>query len=146
MNLAGLEAQFARHRTGFAAGGAVVVVVIALWRHHQAAQTPAATDASNADGTAATTSAADQGDSAYSSQPYDVYDSIESQLEALQQQLNEPAAPVTTTAPTPAPTKPAVPVYSALSPGWLIDFNHNGQVAPSPAAKTPAPVVRGTNL
>lgn len=99
MNAAGLQVWARGHGKELAAAGAGGVALYALYAKHRAAAAPVDP---NADPTGVLSAATNPVDpTAFSSAPYDAYDSIQQQLQLLQQQLNQAPDPV---APVPTPT------------------------------------------
>lgn len=137
MNLNQLRGTLVQHRTTLLVAGAAGVAGFALLRRHQAAGAAGG-------GTDSTvgTSAADQpvdGSGGYSSAPYDTYDSIISQLQALQDQINNQGDP------TPAPVTSSGGSLRRpngyVAPGWATirtrDNTTRVQVPPAPAGGSP---------
>ena len=120
MNLAGLQASFARNKTPFLLAGAGLVGVLA-WRARTAKTTATGAGAPLAAGTSAypsTTSAGytSTGSGPYSSGAWDVYSAIQPQLEAIgntQAQLKDMLGQ-TQTPPIPVPAAPpSTPSYAS---------------------------------
>lgn len=139
MNLNQLRGLLVQHRTTLLVAGAAGVAGVALLRRHQAAgATGGGTDSTVG------TSAADQpvdGAGGYSSAPYDTYDSIISQLQALQDQINNQGDP------TPAPVTSSGGVIkrrlgAVVSPQWGVirtssDPTTRIPVPPAPVGGSP---------